>query len=104
MTGRTVSALTQPAQGDRAGSSYARPHPAGPSAPVADPGANRLDWYAQIRPVAAVAVPDGFAAVQMANSGRTSAGLHNPGALLALPHDEARELTRQGLAREVLCL
>ena len=80
---------------------YAGRHPMVP-VPAADPGANRLDWYQDIRPRVPVAVPLGCLAVKLANAGATSAGNHAPGDVAVLPDAEARALLRQGYAREVL--
>jgi len=57
--GSLAGMVARPArETDAAGSSYARPHPAAGPPPAAHPGASRLDWHAEVRPRAAVAVPD----------------------------------------------
>jgi hypothetical protein len=91
----------QPGPDPLGGTRYARQHPLAPQQ-TASPDANRLRWYQEIRPTAAVSVLPGCLLVKMANAGRTSAGGHHvPGDVIALPYEEARSLINQGLAREV---
>jgi len=60
--------------------------------------------HEEVRPWAVVPVPSGHLVVKMANAQGTSAGNAMPGDVPVLLHDEARELTRQGYAREVLAV
>jgi hypothetical protein len=77
-------------------------HPMG-MPPVSGRGASNLD-PAEHRPRADIEVPPGCLAVQIMNAHATSAAPdgHQPGDIAVLPHDEARSLLRQGLAREVI--
>ena len=70
----------------------------------ADPSHNRMDWEGEIWPAQpGAAVPPGFLLVKVANAIATSGGNAVPGSadVFALPDAEARDLLRQGLAREV---
>jgi len=90
--GSLTSQVPRPArETDTAGTSYARPLPA------ADPDANRLPRDPH-HPRAALQVPDGHLAVQMANA---THGASVPGQVLVLPYEQGRDLVRCGLAREV---
>ena len=105
MSGRDglVSQVTGPSRrvpGD-AQVTYARtPFPRQP----ADPSHNRMDWEGEVWPAQpGAAVPAGCLLVKVANAIATSAGNAVPGSadVFALPDAEARDLLRQGMAREV---
>jgi hypothetical protein len=101
VTGGPLTGMLRPErQAGPAGSSRVHHPMAVPRA--ADPSANGLDWEDDVRPRAAVSVPDGHLAVKLANGGRTSAGGHHkPGDIVVLPGGEARRMIAEGRAREV---
>lgn len=95
-----VSGLSRRVPGEAQPAFARNPFPQQP----ADPSHNRMDWEGEIWPAQpGAAVPPGYLLVKVANAIATSGGNAVPGSadVLALPHDEARALLRQGLAREV---